>query len=187
MSETTTWATLRHLFITDYTRFRNQLAHLMGSTDLANDALQDTYVRLERGGEIKEHLESPRGYLFKMALNAARGIVRKDRLRERYIDFAETLDIDIADESPGPAEIGEARSDMQAMAVILARMPARRREMFVLSWFEDTPNPEIAARYGVTVRTVQLELKQAREDIIECFTGGNILDFASRLPKSLKD
>jgi RNA polymerase sigma-70 factor, ECF subfamily len=182
-----TWATLRRLFVADYARFRIQLVRLTGSNDLANEAMQDTYVRLERGGEIKDHLESPRSYLFKMMLNSARGIARKDRLRERYIDLADTLDVTVADEKPGPAEIEEARSDMKAMAAILMQMPSRRREIFLLSWFEDMPHPDIAARYKLTVRMVQMELKRAREDIAQRFEKMNIVDFASALRKTLDD
>lgn len=186
MSEAT-WAALRRLFVEDYARFRTQLARLIGSTDLANEALQDTYVRLARGGEIKEHLDSPRSYLFKMALNAARGIARKDRLRARYVELAATLDIAVADETPGPAEIEEGRADLKAMADILARMPARRREMFVLAWFEDASPQVIASRYGLTVRMVQIELKTAREEIAERLARANVVDFASRRPGALED
>lgn len=181
-----TWAALRRLFVQDYARFRIQLVRLIGSTDLANDALQDTYVRLARGGDIKEHLDSPRGYLFKMALNAARGIARKDRLRERYVELAETLDVEVADETPGPAEIEEGRADMKVMADVLARMPARRREMFVLAWFEDVSPQEIAERYGLTARMVQIELKKAREEIVARMAGANVVDFASERPGALE-
>jgi hypothetical protein len=51
MTETSLTA-LRQLFLQRYERLRSRLARHLGSADLAGEALQDTWLRLERGEGI---------------------------------------------------------------------------------------------------------------------------------------
>lgn len=186
MSEAT-WALLRRLFVSDYARMNKQLERLTGSADLADEALQDTYVRLAQGGEISDHLANPQRYLFKMALNAARKILRKDRSRSRYIEVVELLDPDIADDAPGPDKEAYGRADIRAVKAVLATMPERRRAIFLLALFDDVPLTEIALRQGVGLRLVQIELKKAREEIVARIEGLNVIDFASGTREGSQD
>lgn len=178
MSEAT-WALLRRLLVSDYARLSRQLQRLTGSADLADEALQDTYLRLAEGGEISDHLASPQKYLFKMALNAARKILRKDRARGRYIEIVDTLDLEVADEAPSPETEAFARAGIDAVKTLLAAMPERRRDIFVLALFDDIPLGDIARRYGIGLRMVQLELKAARAEIEARLMGANVVDFAT--------
>lgn len=178
MSEAT-WAMLRRLLESDYARINRQLERVTGSAEVADEALQDTYVRLSQGGEISAPVESPQRYLFIMALNAARKILRKDRSRSRYIELVETLDPYLIDDSPGPDKEAYARSDIQAVWSVLQTMPERRRAIFVLALFEELPLADIAERHGIGLRMVQLELKKARAEIFARFQGDNVIDFAN--------
>lgn len=173
-----TWTLLRRVYLSDYPRIRRQLQRVVGSTEVADEALQDTYVRLAEGGQITEHVGSPKKYLFMMALNAARKILRRDKSRSRYIEVVEKLDPDIADDAPGPETTATARADVSAVRGVLATMPDRRRAIFIAALFEEVPLHEIADRYGVGLRMVQIELKKARQDIFERFKGANVVDFA---------
>lgn len=181
MSEAT-WALLRRVFLADYTVLSRQVERMTGSADLADDAMQDTFLRLEQGGDITEHVASPRSYLRQMAFNAARRIVRMNRIRSRYFDLVELFDTEIPDESPGPEQQVEARFDLLALRSLLESLPARRRSIFVLALMDDVPLSEIARRHHIGVRMVQLELKKAREEIITRFRGLNVVDFAPAEP-----
>jgi RNA polymerase sigma factor (sigma-70 family) len=178
MSEAS-WALLRRLFVSDYDRMNRQLARLIGSADLANEALQDTYVRLAQGGEIGAQLTSPHNYLFKMALNSARKILRRDRSRSRYIEVVELLDLNVADDAPGPDKEADGRADIRAVKAVLATMSERRRTIFLLALFDDVPLTEIADRHGIGLRMVQMELKKAREEIVARIEGMNVIHFAN--------
>jgi RNA polymerase sigma factor (sigma-70 family) len=186
MSEAT-WALLRRLLERDYSRYSVKLTRLTGSAELADEALQETYVRLAQGGDIKDHLENPGSYLFKMALNSARVILRKDRQRKRYIDLVDILDIDAVDEDPSPEAVVDGRSDIAIVKAVLATMPERRRAIFLLALLDDMPLTEIARRHGIGVRMVQIELKKAREEIADRFTRLNVVDFASARANALND
>ncbi len=181
MSEAT-WALLRRVFLADYTVLSRQVERMTGSADLADDAMQDTFIRLEQGGDITDHVTSPRSYLRQMAFNAARRIVRMNRARSRYFELVELFDAEIPDDSPGPEQQIDAQFDLLALRALLESLPARRRSIFVLALLDDVPLSEIARRHHIGLRMVQLELKKAREEIITRFRGLNVVDFASVAP-----
>lgn len=173
-----TWALLKRLFVTDYATMSRKMERLTGSADLAGEALQDTYLRLEQGGDIADHLVSPHNYLLKMALNSARKILRKDRARSRYIQLVDQFDFEVSDDTPRQDREVQAHSDLNAVKAVLTGMPERRRAIFLLALFEDVPLADIAQRYGIGLRMVQLELKAAREQIVATMEGSNVIRFA---------
>src|SRR3546814_8850809 len=103
-----TWKTLRVVLGERYDDFARLLSRRLGSQDLAEDALQDTFLRLAREGELAP-VRDPRGYLYRMAYNIAANRSRTER-RRLTVAEADTL-LDLIDEAPGPehiAEIGRA-------------------------------------------------------------------------------
>ena len=184
MSEST-WLFLKRLLVEEYSQFRSQLARQMQSEDLASEALQDTFLRLSRGGQIADALESPRGYLYQIALNFARTRSRTEKRRLSLIDAGAVLDA--VDDQPGPAQIEEGRSDVRLLQRALAGMPVRRREIFVAAWIDGVPHRDIAASHGLSLRMIQIELKAASDHIAERFAKTNILDFAGRRQESLSE
>lgn len=185
MSEAT-WALLRRVFLSDYARFAKQIEILTGSADLADDAMQETYLRLAQGGDI-DQVASPRGYLRQMVFNAARKIMRSNRVRSRFIDVVETLDLEIADETPGAERQIDGRSDIAALRDMLRSLPTRRRNIFILAMIDDVPLAEIAERHRLGVRMVQIELKRARDDITARFREINVMDFAKARADASKE
>jgi RNA polymerase sigma-70 factor (ECF subfamily) len=148
------------LLLTSYPELRRKLAALLGSTDLANEALQDTYIRLQRT-EILDEIRSPRSYLFRMAINIARN---RNRAEARHLAAAdiETL-INIPDDAPGPQRAVEARLQLAAVENALQQLPARRRQIFRRAWVDGTAHEAIAVEFGIAVRTVRHELQLATE------------------------
>ena len=123
MSEAT-WALLKRVFLADYSVLARQVERMTGSADLADDAMQDTFLRLEQGGDIADHVASPRSYLRQMAFNAARRIIRMNRVRSRYFELVELLDTEIPDESPGPEQQVDGRFDLLALLCKAVTNPA---------------------------------------------------------------
>src|SRR3546814_19932593 len=75
-----TWKTLRDVLVERYDDFARLLSRRLGSQDLAEDALQDTFLRLAREGELAP-VRDPRGYLYRMAYNIAAHRSRTERRR----------------------------------------------------------------------------------------------------------
>jgi RNA polymerase sigma-70 factor (ECF subfamily) len=167
--------------LANYNDLVKVLTRRLGSAERAEDALQDTYVRLERDGELGA-LQSPRGYLVRMALNIAtdrwraenRHLAANDASAGRATDPWQTENrrltvregdaiLDIVDEAPSPEHVMAGRSDLRVLEKILAELPSRRRAIFEAAWIEERSHQEIAHQFGLALRTVQQELKLARE------------------------
>jgi len=163
---------LRALLLADYTELDRRLARRLGSADAASDVLHETYLRLEGIGEIGS-MRSPKAYLFRIALNIANDR-RRAESRRLTVDEVDCL-LDIPDDQPDAERVIENRSEVDLLRRAIAELPERRRCVLTLSRIEGLPNREIAEQLGVTVRTVETDLKQAVE---HC---------AHRLKRSLPD
>lgn len=159
-----TLSMLRGLLTSKYEDLKTRLSRRLGSTELAGDALQETYLRLERA-EIAGTVRSPTAYLFRMAFNAAldRQRAEKRRLHASEIDHL----VHIADDMPGPARIVEARDDVQALVRAIAELPPRRRAILLAARLEGMPQRDIAKRLGISLRLVEKELRLAQEQCAE--------------------
>jgi RNA polymerase sigma-70 factor (ECF subfamily) len=154
------WAALRDVLIASYDDLTRQLTRRLRSSDLAHEALQDTYLRLERGGQIGP-IDHPAGYVLRIATNLARDRQRAERRRASAADIEAMLDI--ADDTPTPAKMAEDKSELAALDRALERLPARRRAIFLAAWKENLPAREMSRRFGVSVRRINVELELARE------------------------
>ncbi|WP_082416884.1 RNA polymerase sigma factor [Blastochloris viridis] len=153
-------AVLRDLFLADYKELGRQLTCRLGSMDLAGDVLHETFLRLEKLGEIGP-MHNPKAYLLRIALNIASD--RRRAERRRLTDAEVDTLLDIADESPDPCRSVEAKSDLEALERAILELPPRRRDIFVAARLGDVSHRDLAVRFGVTVRTIEIELKSAVE------------------------
>jgi len=155
---------LRDLLLADYIDLDRRLTRRLGSADLASDVLHETYLRLEGISEIGT-VRSPKAYLFRIALNIANDR-RRAESRRLTVDEVDSL-LDIPDDRPNAARVIEDRSEVSLLQRAIAELPERRRNVLILSRIEGLPNREIAGSLGVTVRTVETDLKQAIEHCAE--------------------
>ncbi|MWL90164.1 RNA polymerase sigma factor [Cupriavidus sp. SW-Y-13] len=153
---------LRDLLAQRYDDLKRRLTWRLGSAELASDALHDTWVHLEDRNDANGPVASPAAYLMRMATNLALDRLQRDR-RFMSAEELDTLMLDIADPAPGPAQTVAARSDVQALADVIDKMPPRRRAIFLAVRVEELSNQEAAVRFGVSARLIGLELKRAYE------------------------
>lgn len=152
------------MLLADYSDLDRRLTRRLGSADLASDVLHETYLRVEGISEI-EAVRSPKAYLLRIALNIANDRRRVEN-RRLTVDEVDAL-LDIPDERPDAARVIEDRSELSLLKRAIAELPERRRNVLLLSRVEGLPNREIAARLGLTVRTIETDLKQAVEHCAE--------------------
>jgi len=152
-------AALRRLLLLRYGDFKSRLARHLGSSELADEALQDTWLRLERGEGIVS-VRSHDAYLFRIAVNLARD---RQRAEDRRLTASEveTL-LTVADEMPDSEQIVTARSDLRALEAAMAELPARQRAILLAARLDSLPRDEIARRYRISRRLVQRELQEAQ-------------------------
>jgi RNA polymerase sigma-70 factor, ECF subfamily len=174
---------LRNLLLADYGDLSRRLTRRLGSSEFACDALQETFLRLERT-EIGQ-IARPKAYLFRIAVNIATDRRRAESRRLTATEVDSLLEV--VDDSPDPAQTVEARSELEALKRAVAELPPRRREIFLASRVNEIPHRDIAKRFGVTVRTIELELKQALEHCAERLKRSSRDDFAPRSRRSSSD
>jgi RNA polymerase sigma-70 factor, ECF subfamily len=154
--------TLRQRLLLDYAELRTQLARRLGSTDRAEDALQDAWLRLEGASSIGV-VSRPFPYLLRIAYHL--GLKRRARERETMTLEDARAALNLADEAPGPAAVAEARSELAVLERALGELTPRRREILLASRADGVPLREIASRLGISQRLVEMELKLA---LIHC-------------------
>jgi RNA polymerase sigma factor (sigma-70 family) len=159
MSETTLGA-LRQLLVDRYDEIKAKLAQRVGSTDLAGDALQDTWLRLTLA-ETLGPVRSLENYLFRTVFNMAQERRRSERRLLSAVEIQKFLFL--IDETPDPAQAAEARSELEALETILSELPPRRRLILLMARMDGMPRQEIADRLGISLRLVSKELNLAHE------------------------
>lgn len=143
-----------------YVNLRRRLTRLLGNSDLAGDALQDTWLRLH-GKEDEGPIQSPGGYVVRMAVNIAVDIQRR---QSRSVPFDEVSALmEQADPAPNPARAAEIRSDLETVLKLMERLPERRRKILMLVRLENLQQKEVAKRLGVSKSTVEHELRRAHD------------------------
>jgi len=128
--------TLAGLFAVEYQSMVRLALLLTGSNEVAEDLVQDAFVRVQRNWD---RIEQPGAYLRVVVVNRCR-TWRGHRRRERPLRASDGLSSDAA---------------YREMIDALARVPPRRRAALVLRYYEDRSEAEIAQILGCRPGTVK--------------------------------
>lgn len=186
MADQEGWRRLRQTLLDSYDDLLRQLSRRLSSPELARDALHETFLRIERGGEIGVVLR-PRSYLLRMAMNVARSEQRVDARRHGpplTLQEIEEVIVSLIDDAPDPERVAAARLELQALQAALDELPPRRRAIFLAAWGEDLPLPLLAERFEINPRTVQYELRSAATHCAERLGREIDWNFVKRRPKA---
>lgn len=156
---------LRGQLVENYEGLVKKLTRCLGSADFAYEVLHETFLRLDRVADAVA-VRSPADYIFRIAVNIA-----KDRRKaQNYRVGTSEIDalLNFCDEGPGPARVVEARSDIDALKRALAELPLRPRDVLNSVTIEGRSLRDVAARLGVSVRTVESDLKFALRHCANC-------------------
>jgi RNA polymerase sigma-70 factor (ECF subfamily) len=157
---------LREQLVRDYAKLRNRLGRRLGSSDAAAEVLHEVYLRLGVG-DTAAAVQNPDAYLYRAALNVAADARDADR---RWVDRATIEAFRRRDDCElDPEEVFMARQEWKGLLAALEQLPARRRAVFLAARLEELPHLEIASRFGVSIDTVDRELKQAFEFLAKHF------------------
>lgn len=155
----TTRTLLREALAARYRYLRDRLAVRLGSRDLAGEALHETWIRLGDGPDLAPVANSD-AYLYRAALNTASNISASER--RHVLNMVEIHDIiDMPDPAPDQERAAIARSEIATLRRLLKQLPKRQRDIFIANFTGEATTAELAARHGVTIRTIQIELRDA--------------------------
>jgi RNA polymerase sigma-70 factor (ECF subfamily) len=134
---------------------------VLGSDDLAWDAVQEALIALWREPELPADL---RGWLVRAALNRSLHASRSERRRRRHEACACGERPELQPELD-PALAAEAAERERRLDLALGTLPCEQREVFLLRERESLDYAAIARRLAVPVGTVRSRLARARRGI----------------------
>lgn len=148
------------LYLREQPDLRRLLSRMTGSLSMADDLVQDVFVRLIEAEAGLGHIRNPRAYLHRSARNIAINALRR---QQRYVSDAGTSEL------PDPAATVVdrliAREELLRVMRAIAALPARRREVFVLSRVDHRTYDEIADQMGISRNTVMVQIVRALSDL----------------------
>ncbi|HET6881366.1 MAG TPA: RNA polymerase sigma factor [Pirellulales bacterium] len=134
---------------------------------LANDVVQATFVKALEQGHTAE--ESLRGWLFRVALNEALALRRRQGVQSRAYDKLAWWGRGPVD-SERPEEISSRREEVERAKTALEGLPAEQRQVVYLRLYEQKTFAVIAKELNVPLGTVlwrmQAALKRLRERLL---------------------
>lgn len=148
------------LFHAEYPRLRGLAYVLLGDTHAAEEVAMEAFVKAFSSWPRMRHLQWPRPYLRRIAINLCRERMRRQRIEVRANEL-----IEHQRQTQQAACEGE-RSDIRMdLWDALRKLPERQRTCVVLRYLEDLSDAEIARTLGCTVGTVKTHLFRARASL----------------------
>lgn len=154
-------ADVQELYALHAPALRAALRRLTDRRADAEDLLQETFVIALGHSRRLLQADSPRAWLYGIALKVAAGHRRRAWLKG-------VLGLESAREAahagPGPEAAVEQRQAERLVQQALEVLSPKKREVFVLFELEGLSGPEIAAAVGCPLKTVWTRLFHARRD-----------------------
>ncbi|WP_434701135.1 RNA polymerase sigma factor [Pseudomonas sp. D1-36] len=149
-----------HVFLAQRTPLLRTLERMVNNPSTAEDLLQETYLRVTRALSERtvDHLEP---FVFQTARNLALDHLRARRIQSRAL--VDDVPLDIVNNVVAPQSSAEdaahAAQMLERLNVSLQSLSPRQQRIFILSRLHGHSYQDIAQRLGVSLSTVQKELK----------------------------
>ena len=150
----------RSAFKTLFEHFQNSLYNFLiyktGDSDLSEDILQETLLKVwQKRNSLDESL-SIKSYLFTMANNSA-----MNHFRHQKVIYAHQAQYQFEDEDRSPEDIFRTKEFYDQVLQAIENLPEKTRITFMMSRFEDLSYKEIAERTDVSIKTVESHIGKA--------------------------
>jgi len=137
------------------------VSRLLDDTEAAEDVVQRAFIRLWEHGHAIPADDGVRPFLYRMVRNLASNEWRRRQTRRDWLDGASVLHAT----SVSPSRDVEEDELAAALAAAVERLPARRREVFVLSRYHALTNTQIAEVLSIAPQTVANQLVSALREL----------------------
>lgn len=152
---------------------RNVIFRMCGNAQVAEDAAQETFMRAwsHLGSFRADRETSLRAWLYRIALNAATDMLRK----ERRILPGDVEDFHLTDPMPGPEGLFLQGERTALVQQAIQSLPDASRAVLVLKEYESLSYREIADALEIPIGTVMSRLNYARRLLKEKLEGQMVL------------
>ncbi|HML16292.1 MAG TPA: RNA polymerase sigma factor [Bryobacteraceae bacterium] len=129
--------------------------------ELSEDLVQDVFLRMLRYRASYDTRQSFTAWMYQIARNASVDQAQKRRGEVVGIDEFDDRRPEPASGAAGPAEIAEKLQNLALLRRALDRLPEDKREILVLSRFQNMKYEEIASVLGCEVGAVKTRVFRA--------------------------
>ena len=175
----------RSSFSTLVSRYERELFHFlvrfMGNRTAADDVFQETFLQIHQSAETFDTHRRFRPWLFTIAANKARDLIRSNARRPTNPLMAsigangeggEFIDLMQSDTLPPEAPM-EQRELQQKVQRAVSTMPEHLREILLLSYFHQFPYKQIGDILDIPLGTVKSRLHTAVAHFAERWRAAN--------------
>ncbi|WP_412547909.1 sigma-70 family RNA polymerase sigma factor [Pseudomonas sp. PDM16] len=150
-------ASFTQLYGANYRWLRAWLYRRLQCPHDAADLAQDTFVRVMRAPQ-QVVVDEPRAFLATIARRLLSNLFRRRVLERAYLEeLAQMTNIC----APSEEEIALVHEALVQIDLMLHGLPQRVRHVFILSRLDGLPQPQIAKHMGVSLATVERDLRRA--------------------------
>lgn len=143
------------------------LRRKLGCSHRAEDMTQDVFIRIIQGRKAVQ-AEQARAFLTTVARGLLIDYRRRAALEEAYLDYVAGLPEGSA---PSPQDRLELVQALATLDRMLADLPPRARQAFLMSQVDGLTYPEIAAELGISISSVQQYMVRAMSACYEVLHG----------------
>ena len=148
-------------------RLYNSLVHVVGSADLAYDAMQDAFVQAYVKLDTFERASAFYTWLYRIAFNMAVSRRRREKPTVSVDQARDELGHEPADGGAGPSDRLERLERAGQVQAGLTRLSEEHRAILVLREVDGCAYEEIAEILGLPVGTIRSRLHRARMQLRE--------------------
>lgn len=137
-----------------------------------HDVLQETYAILAALPCV-DHITNPLSYAFQVA----RSLLLRHHRRARILPMtgdADPEDLQLAADEPSPEQQVADREELDLVAGLVAALPARCQEVFVLRRIQGLSQRAVAQQMGVSEGTVEKHMSRALRLLAAAISAGPI-------------
>lgn len=147
-----------------------------------DDIVQESYLRLFRT-RAAQSIGSARAFLFSIARRMSIDLLRKDHRKNGREVLVDPKTLQLADPNLNAAEAASAHEEIALLAEAIDALPPRCRKIIILRRVDGLSPREIAARLGISVPTVETQLRRGMEKCARHFRRRGVAT-RPRLPRT---
>lgn len=150
------------------TRLYNCVFRLVGSVEMSEDLVQETFLRVYRNRDNYQATSNFSTWIYTIALNLARSELRKRRRRQFFSlnsslsEDSSTEGFDLPDSKANPAEFLEQTELGRAIHKAIDQLPIKYRTVIVLRDIEELSYEQIGEILACPTGTIKSRVNRAR-------------------------
>jgi RNA polymerase sigma factor (sigma-70 family) len=137
--------------------------------EIAEDLVQDVFFRMLRYRASYDPTQSFTAWMYQIARNASVDQAQKRKAEVVGIDEFEDRRLEPVSDAPGPEETASTNQNVALLRVALDRLPQDKREVLVLSRFQNMKYDQIAEILGCEVGTVKVRVFRAMKALEQAY------------------